>query len=137
MRGKIAVLSVVGLLGSAAYAQAQSPAGRFDGTYQPVSSKKVSDTYVTSKGMTGACPDRTPGQLTIQNNRVEYVSESGRHFAGTVNPQGQLLIKGIEQANIDGNPFRMNVDGMVDGSGTAHVRQLGNSCSYDFTFQKR
>ena len=137
MRRQIAVLSLVGFLGSAAYAQAQSPTGRFDGTYQPVSSKKVSDTYVTSKGMMGTCPDRTPGALTIRNNRVEYVSETGRRLDGTVNSQGQLVMKGIEQIITDGTPVRMNVDGMVDGTGTAHVRQLGNSCSYNFTFQKR
>lgn len=137
MRRQIVVLSVVGFLGSAAYAQAQSPAGRFDGTYQPVSSKKVSDTYVTSKGMMGTCPDRTPGALTIRNNRVEYVSETGRRLEGTVNSQGQLVMKGIEQIITDGTPVRMNVDGTVDGTGTAHVRQLGNSCSYDFIFQRR
>ncbi|SRR5260221_10895845 len=137
MRREIAVLSVVGLLGSAAYAQAQSPGGGFDGTYQPVSSKKVSQTYVTQKGMMGECPDRTPGPLTIRNNMVEYISETGRRFEGTVNSQGQLVMKGIEQVNTDGNPFRMNVTGTVDGTGAAHVRQLGNSCSYDIIFQKR
>jgi hypothetical protein len=87
--------------------------------------------------MMGTCPDRTPGPLTIRNNRVEYVSETGRRFEGTVNPQGQLVMKGIEQIITDGTPIRMNIDGMVDGAGTAHVRQLGNSCSYDFIFQKR
>ena len=137
MRRIIAVLSVIGLLGSAAYAQAQSPAGPFDGTYQPVSSKKVSDTYVTSKGMMGECPNRTPHPLTIWNNRVEYVSETGRRFEGTVDPQGRLVMGGVEEAIVDGNPFRMNLNGTVDGTGTAHLRQLGNSCSYDFIFQKQ
>ena len=36
--------------------------------------------------------------LTARNNIVDYVSESGRRFDGTVNAQGQLLMKGIEQA---------------------------------------
>ncbi len=135
MRREVALLSVIGFIGSAAYAQAQS-GGRFDGTYQPLSSKKVSQTYVTRQGIMGECPDRTPGPLTIRNDRGEYLSEPGRRFEGTVNPQGQLLIKGIEQANTEGRPFAMNVTGMVDGTGTAYVRQLGNSCSYDFVFRR-
>ena len=137
MQRKIALIAVVALLGSMTYAEAQSTGGRYDGAYQPSSAKKVSDTFVTRQGVTGFCPDVTPGPLTIQNNRVDYTSASGRHFAGTVNSQGQLLIKGIEQPNTEGKVFRMNVTGTVDSTGTAHVRQLGNSCSYDFTFRRQ
>ena len=137
MRQKISLLSVVGLLGSVAYAEAQTTGGRYDGAYEPLSAKKISDTFVTRQGVTGFCPDVTPRPLTIRNNRVDYTSASGRHFQGTVNSQGQLLIKGIEQPNTEGKVFRMNVTGTVDGAGTAHVRQLGNSCSYDFMFRKQ
>jgi hypothetical protein len=111
--------------------------GSADHRRPPLSAKKISDTFVTRQGVTGFCPDVTPGPLTIRNNRVDYTSASGRHFQGTVNSQGQLLIKGIEQPNTEGKVFRMNVTGTVDGAGTAHVRQVGNSCSYDFMFRKQ
>jgi hypothetical protein len=33
-------------------------------------------------------------------------------------------------------PIDLSVNGTVDGSGTAHVRQRSHSCSYDFVWQK-
>jgi hypothetical protein len=33
-------------------------------------------------------------------------------------------------------PIDLSVSGTVDGAGTAHVRQLSHSCSYDFVWQK-
>jgi hypothetical protein len=33
-------------------------------------------------------------------------------------------------------PIDLTVNGTVDGTGTARVRQLSHSCSYDFVWQK-
>jgi hypothetical protein len=35
-----------------------------------------------------------------------------------------------------GQPIDLSVNGTVDGAGTARVRQLSHSCSYDFVWQK-
>jgi hypothetical protein len=70
------------------------------GTYQLVSSTKVSATYTTRGGQTGSCPDRNPGPLTIVQDRVQYTSATGRHFEGTVSPQGRLLLNRIEFGNM-------------------------------------
>jgi hypothetical protein len=34
-------------------------------------------------------------------------------------------------------PVEINLSGNIDGSGTVRARQIGNSCSYDFVWQKQ
>ena len=54
--------------------------------------------------------------------------------AGVSGPQGELTMR---SASLGGTrPFRMDATGSIDANGTAHVRQSGASCSYDFIWQK-
>ena|ERR1044072_5182579 len=130
MRTTSGVLTIAGFLGLLAPAQAQV---FFDGTYQLTSSTKVSDTFVSRKGDTGICPDRRPGPLTIVNGLVRYTTETGRNLSGLLRPNGDFEINFVEP---DGSsPLR--VGGIVESNGTVRVRQLGNSCSYDFVWQKQ
>ena len=129
MRTRIGMLSIAGLLGLLAAAEAATP---FDGTYQPYSSAKATETFVTNKGAMGVCPDRRPGPLTIENGRVRYTTETGRNITGAVKPNGSFSIGFTEP---DGSS-PIHVVGTIDGSGTVHARQKGNRCSYDFVWRK-
>jgi hypothetical protein len=129
MRTQIGMLSVAGFLGLLAAAEAAPP---FDGTYQPYSSTKVTETFVTNKGAMGTCPDRQPGPLTIENGRARYTTETGRNVTGVVKPNGSFDF-GFTERN---GSSPIHVVGTVDGSGTVRARQMGNRCSYDFAWQK-
>ena len=76
MRSQIGLLSLVGLLGLLATADAQTPS-RFDGTYRLVSTAKVNQTYTSRGGRMLSCTDRTPGPLTIVNGQAKYTTETG------------------------------------------------------------
>jgi hypothetical protein len=39
-------------------------------------------------------------------------------------------------SNAGAFPLEINANGTIDGSGTARVRQLSHSCSYDFVWRK-
>jgi len=142
MRSSIGFLGIVGLVGSLASAHAQMPppsgAGTaFDGTYRPVSSTNVNATYTTRKGQTGQCPSRRAGPLHIVKGKAHYTTATGYRVGGTVGPQGELAMRALAPANMGGSqPIDLSVSGNIDPSGTAHVRQLGNACSYDFVWQK-
>jgi len=130
MRTKIGVMAIAGFLALLAPAEAQIA---FDGTYQLSSSSKLSATFVSRQGDTGLCPDRRPGPLTIVNGLVRYTTETGRTISGLMRPNGDFEINSIEP---DGSsPLR--VGGIIDNNGTVRVRQIGNSCSYDFVWQKQ
>ena len=140
MYRQITALAILGWCGfhGAAFAQAPSPVtatGRFDGTYQVVSSTRVNQSFVQRGGTIGFCPEATPGPLTIAENRLSYTTASGRRLDGTVGPNGAIEIQ--YSAPTTYQPTRVNVRGFVDGSGTVRVRQKGNSCSYDIVWQKR
>ena len=131
-------MCAAGLIGVCAGAGAQTPptgAAGFDGSYGYVSSAKVNQTYTSRGGATGFCPDRAPGPLRIAQGRAQYTTESGLRVNGTVGPSGQLTMRsttaGPERA------VELRVNGRVDPTGTARARQQGNSCSYDFVWQKR
>jgi hypothetical protein len=138
MRRQIGLLSIVGffgLLAAAADAQTLSSstaAAPFDGTYRFVSSAKVNQTYSTRGGQMGRCPDRMPGPLTIAQGQARYTSATGRQFDGTVGSQGDFAMRLAEP-----NVSEMHVSGRIDGTGRIHARQRGNSCSYDFVWQKQ
>ena len=142
MRKRIGLLSIVGLFGLSAIANAQTPSASplgagFDGTYRVVSSAKVNATYVTRGGQMGQCPDRSPGPLTIAKGKARYTSATGRQLTGTVGPQGELAMRLVGPPGSNGyRPTEISVDGTVDGSGTVHARQRSNSCSYDFVWQR-
>src|SRR4051812_37851947 len=125
----VGLLSMAGFLGSFSAAQAASP---FDGTYQLSSSKKVTETFMTKGGSTGFCPDRKPGPLTIGNGRVKYTTETGNTLETRVQPNGQFEMRYVAR---DGSNS-LRVLGAVDSNGTVTVRQMGNSCSHDFVWQK-
>ena len=139
MRGKIGWLGVAGFFGLLAAANAQTPAGTaYDGTYAPVSAKKVTATYTTRGGQTGFCPELTAGPLTVSQGRAQYTTATGHRLAGTVGPQGQLAM-GSEAPPSSGGGYRpvvTNVSGSISADGYARARQIGNSCSYDFLWQK-
>jgi hypothetical protein len=141
MQKNISWLWVVGFFGLLAAADAQtSPplaAGTpFDGTYRPVSSTNVNATYTTRKGQTGPCPNRRAGPLHIVNGKARYTTATGYRVRGTVGPQGELAMRAIGPSSWASQPIDLSVSGTVDPSGTARVRQLSHSCSYDFVWQK-
>jgi hypothetical protein len=124
---------------AAANAQTPPPAAAatpFDGTYRLVSAAKVNATYTTRKGQTGQCPDRRAGSLTIVNSQAQYTSATGYRVRGTVGPQGELAMRAVGPSSWANQPIDLSVSGTVDGAGTARVRQLSHSCSYDFVWQK-
>ena len=138
MQKNLSWLWVAGFFGLLAAANAQTPppaaAGtQFDGTYRLVSSALVNTTYTTRKGQTGPCPNRRAGPLHIVNGQARYTTATGYRVRGTVGPQGELAMRALAPANMGGSqPIDLSVSGNIDPSGTAHVRQLGNACSYDF-----
>ena len=140
MHSQVGFLGIVGVFGlqAVAFAQTPSPAtarAPFDGTYQVVSSTSVNQSYVQRGGQMGFCPPATPGPLTIAQNRLSYITESGRRLDGTVAPNGEIQIQYAAPTTFQ--PIRVNVRGFVDASGNIRVRQEGNSCSYDIVWQKR
>jgi hypothetical protein len=141
MQTNIGWLSVAGFFGLLAVANAQalppSVAGTpFDGTYRLVSAATVNATYTTRKGQTGPCPSRRAGPLHIENGKARYTTATGYRVRGTVGPQGELAMRAIAPNSWAGQPIDLSVNGTVDGAGTARVRQLSHSCSYDFVWQK-
>jgi hypothetical protein len=126
---RIGLLSIAGLLGLLAAAEAASS---FDGAYQLYSSARLNETF-NNKGVTGFCPDRQPGPLTVVQGQARYVTETGRNLEAPVGPNGQFEIRFVEP---DGSS-PLHVFGAIDGSGTVRARQQGNSCSYDFIWQKQ
>ena len=141
MQKNIGWLWVVGFCGLVAAADAQTPppstAGtQFDGTYRPVSSALVNTTYTTRKGQTGPCPNRRAGPLHILNGQAHYTTATGYRVRGTVGPQGELAMRAIAPSSWSNQPIDLSVSGTIDGGGTARVRQLSHSCSYDFVWQK-
>jgi hypothetical protein len=127
-----------GLLGAA---NAQTPApvaagAAFDGTYRLVSSANVNATYTSRKGQTAPCPNRRAGPLHIVNGHARYTTATGYRVTGTVGPQGELALRAQAPGQWANQPIDLSVSGSVDPSGTARVRQLSHSCSYDFVWQK-
>jgi hypothetical protein len=139
-----AFFSLAAFFNLVAAAGAQTPApsiagAAFDGTYALVSAAKVNQSYTTRGGQMGQCPDRTAGTLIIRRGRARYTSATGNRLTGTVGPQGELALRSVAPPNSGGSyrPVEINVNGSVDGSGTARARQMGNSCSYDFVWRKQ
>jgi len=140
MLRKVGLLSIVGLAGLLVTADtrvAAQPSASFEGTYVLASAVKLNQTYVSRSGQMGYCPESTPSPISISQGRAWYVSSSGRQLAGTVSPQGQILIRVSEPRDSSRGPFEMDVNGVVDGAGTVRARQRGNSCSYDLTWRKQ
>lgn len=130
MRGGIGLLSVAGLLGLLATAEAASP---YDGTYQLAGSTKVNQTYVSSGGSMGQCPDRSPGPLTVVDGLARYTTATGDNLAAQLDVNGQFEMRYVEP---DGSsPLR--VLGDIDANGRAYARQMGNKCAHDFVWQKQ
>ena len=129
MRMRAGWLSITAVFGLLAAAEAASP---FDGTYQVASATKVTQSYVSRQGDTGFCPDRRPSPFTVVDGLARYTTESGDTLAAQVAPNGQFKMRFVEA---DGTgPLR--VLGTIDNNGKVYVRQMGNACSYDFTWQK-
>ena len=129
MRMRIGSLSIAAFLGLLAAAEAASP---FDGTYQVSSATKVNQTYVSRGGDMGFCPDRRPGPLTVTDGLARYTTESGLNLTGQVMPNGQFEMRFVEA---DGSGS-LRVVGEISANGRVYVRQMGNSCVYDFVWQK-
>ena len=130
MRMHTGLLSIAGFLGLLAAAEAASP---FDGTYQVASATKVTQSFVDRGGSTGFCPDRTPSPLTVADGLARYTTQSGDNLAAQVAPNGQFEMRHVEP---DGSgPLR--VMGQISPDGRVYARQMGNSCAYDFVWQKK
>jgi hypothetical protein len=106
----------------------------FDGTYRAVASAKVTQMYTEESGNMLPCPDRIPGPLTIVQDQARYTDASGDQVDGTVGPQGELAM-GVVGPGGD-REMALDVSGSIAGNGTVRARQEGNSCSYDFVWQK-
>lgn len=142
MQKHLAWLPAAGLVGVLAAANAEAPPaaageGLYDGNYGLVSSTNLNTTYTSRKGQTGSCPSRRAGPLHVTNGRVRYTTATGLKVRGTVGPQGQLAMQAEAPSNWGAQPIDLQVSGSVDASGTARVRQLSHSCSYDFVWQKQ
>ena len=129
MRTQIGILSIAGFFSLLAAAEA---AGPFDGTYQVYASAKVNETY-NNKGHIGFCQDRRPSPFTVVQGQAEYTTETGHKLRAPVGPNGAFEMRFIEP---DGS-IPMNTYGNIDGKGTVRVRQISNSCSYDFVWQRQ
>ena len=46
------------------------------------------------------------------------------------------LVAPPNSGNAGSQPLNLSVGGQIDSTGTAHVRQTSNSCSYEFVWQK-
>jgi hypothetical protein len=143
MRRQVGLLSIVGFFGLVAAVEAQTPsstaAASFDGTYRFVSSAKVNPTYTTKNGRMGQCPDRRPGPLHVVKGQARYTAATGYKLRGTIGPQGELAMRVLappNSSNAGSRPIDIIVNGTIDGTGTARVRQSGGSCSYDFVWRK-
>ena len=139
MRRPIGLLSIVGFFGLLGTADAQtlsvlSARPAFDGTYRPVASAKVNQMYIEQKGNMLPCPERMPGPLTIVQGQARYTDASGDPVDGTVGPQGELAMGVAEPGGA--RAMELAVRGSIAANGTVHARQEGNSCSYDFVWQK-
>lgn len=131
----------IGFFGSIAVANAQTPppaavGPSYDGTYRLVSSANVNATYTSRKGQTASCPSRRAGPLHIVNGRARYTTATGYKLRGTVGPQGELAMRAEAPGSWGTQPIDLSVSGSIEGNGTARVRQLSHSCSYDFVWQK-
>jgi len=141
MQKHVAWSSAVGVFSLLAAANAQvaapSAAGTpFDGTYRLASSANVNATYTSRKGQTAPCPPRRAGPLHIENGQARYTTAMGIRVRGTVGPQGELALQAMAPSKWANQPIDLSVSGTVDNAGTARVRQLSHSCSYDFMWQK-
>ena len=141
MQKHIGWLWLVGLCGSLAVANAQTPppaavGPSYDGTYRLVSSANVNASYTSRRGQTASCPSRRAGPLHIVNGRARYTTATGYRVRGTVGPQGELAMRAEGPGSWGTQPIDLSVSGSVEGNGTARVRQLSHSCSYDFVWQK-
>jgi len=142
MRRNIRWLWVFGILGYSAAAIGQTPpastAGtRFDGKYAFVSSTKVNETYMGGGTRPSLCPDKKARpQLTVVNGRARYSSSRGTRLEGTVGLQGELAMRFVKPRPKVGRPGEITTHGRIDGNGNATARQISDSCSYDFVWQK-
>ena len=80
------------------------------------------------------------GRCTLRTVKARYTTATGDKLRGTVGPQGQLAMRILtptNSSNAGSRPVEVNLNGSVDANGTVHARQIGNSCSYDYVWQKR
>ena len=130
MKTRTGLLSIAGLLGLVVAAEAASP---FDGTYQVVSATKVNQTHMNKGGDIGYCQDRTPGPFTIADGVARYTTQSGDTLVAQVAPNGEFEMHYVEA---DGSGA-LRALGEIGDTQRVYVRQMGNSCSYDFVWQKQ
>jgi hypothetical protein len=138
-------LWAVGIFGCSAVAMAQTPpastAGtRFDGTYAFFSSTKLNETYTTTSGRMGQCPNRRPGPLTIANAQARFRYGRQREFEaeGTVGSQGELVMRLVPTPGNKTTPgIESIVNGRIDGNGTVTARQISRFCNYDLSWKTK
>jgi hypothetical protein len=145
MKRGVGRLWIVGFVGFVAAANAQTapvPVTKYDGTYAFVSATNVNDTYWTRvTNRLGQCwKIRDIGPLIIANGRAEYYSfrRDQPVNKGTVGLQGELMMRLVATPghNASTDPPAVATAGRIDGNGTARVRLLGDSCSYDVVWQR-
>ena len=125
MSGRTKVLLTIALSAVAPPLAAQTavPTTAFDGTYAGVS-REVSKSPSAPRAK---CPPSGGlAQLTIKNGVVVASGPAG--WAGTVSPQGVLLLR---------NERSSRVDGQIDPQGTIRAQYSGTGCITAFVWQKK
>ena len=80
----------------------------------------------------GYCQDRMPGPFTVMDGLARYTTHSGDNLAAQVSPNGQFEMRHVDP---DGSGA-LRVLGAIFPNGRVSARQMGNSCAYDFVWQK-
>jgi hypothetical protein len=133
----------VGVFGLLTAADAQTPSrssagAAFDGTYQFVSSIKLTEMFTVSQsGRTRPCPDWEVGPLTIVRGQRRFSSASSSiraEFEGMVGSHGELAMRSVNPAYDE--PGERLLNGGIDGTGTVRARLTGRFCNYDYVWRK-
>jgi hypothetical protein len=144
MQKGIGRLWIVGFLGFLTAATAQTPlsltaGATFDGTYEFVSSTKLTETYISPvTSRMAQCPDRIAGPLTIVNGQPRFsVSIPGRpaDFEGTIGSQGELAMRSVLPTT-GGRPTERMLSGRIDVTGVVRAQLSGVNCNYAFIWRK-
>ena len=80
----------------------------------------------------GHCQDRRLGPFTVVDGLVRCTTEAGDNLVAQVAPNGRFEMRFVEA---DGS-VALRVLGEISDNGKVYVRQMGNSCTYDFVWQK-
>jgi hypothetical protein len=104
-------------------------AGLYDGTYHGT---------LTGAGSNAmACAKQAPVQMTVADNKLEYVHMGHATISATVGADGSF--SGSAQNNYAGNRSGVLVqtlDGKISGGAIKALSKVGNSCTYNLELKR-